>query len=126
MTRFVSWLVVNALALGAAIWLFDGITLRGATTTDRVVTLVVVGGIFGVITSVVKPVLKVISFPFILLSLGLLLLVINALMLLLTSWVAGQLDLGFPVSGFWVAVFGSIVISLADMVLGALVPDGDR
>jgi putative membrane protein len=126
MTRFVSWLVVNALALGAAIWLFDGITLRGATTTDRVVTLVVVGGIFGVITSVVKPVLKVISFPFILLSLGLLLLVINALMLLLTSWVAGQLDLGFHVSGFWVAVFGSIVISLADMVLGALVPDGDR
>lgn len=126
MTRFVSWLVVNALALGAAIWLFDGVTLRGATTTDRVVTLVVVGGIFGVITSVVKPVLKVISFPFILLSLGLLLLVINALMLLLTSWVAGQLDLGFHVSGFWVAVFGSIVISLADMVLGALVPDGDR
>ena len=126
MTRFVSWLVVNALALGAAIWLFDGITLRGATTTDRVVTLVVVGGIFGVITSVVKPVLKVISFPFILVSLGLLLLVINALMLLLTSWVAGQLDLGFHVSGFWVAVFGSIVISLADMVLGALVPDGDR
>ena len=126
MTRFVSWLVVNALALGAAIWLFDGITLRGATTTDRVVTLVVVGGIFGVITSVVKPVLKVISFPFILLSLGLLLLVINALMLLLTSWVAGQLDLGFHVSGFWVAVFGSIVISLAGMVLNALVPDGDR
>lgn len=126
MTRFVGWLVVNALALGAAIWLFEGITLRGATTTDRVVTLVVVGGIFGLVSSVVKPVLKVISFPFILLSLGLLLLVINALMLLLTSWIAGRLDLGFHVSGFWVAVFGSIVISLAGMVLNAVVPDGDR
>lgn len=126
MTRFLGWLVVNALALGAAIWLFQGITLRGATTTDRVVTLVVVGGIFGLVSSVVKPVLKVVSFPFIILTLGLLLLVINALMLLLTSWIAGRLDLGFHVSGFWVAVFGSIVISLAGMVLNAVVPDGDR
>jgi putative membrane protein len=122
----VAWLVVNALAVGVAIWLFDGITLRGASTTDRVLTLVVVGGIFGVVSSVVKPVVKLLSFPFILLTLGLLLLVINALMLLLTSWIAGQLGLGFHVSGFWVAVFGSIVISLAGMVLNALVPDGDR
>jgi putative membrane protein len=126
MTRFVGWLVVNALALGAAIWLFDGITLRGATVADRVVTLVVVGGIFGVVSSVVKPVLKVVSFPFIILTLGLLLLVINALMLLLTSWIAGWLDLGFHVSGFWVAVLGSIVISLAGIVLNAVMPDGDR
>ncbi|HET8560547.1 MAG TPA: phage holin family protein [Marmoricola sp.] len=123
--RVLAWLVVNALALGAAIWLFDGITLRGSTTTDRVVTLVVVGGIFGVINSAVKPVLKLLSLPFIVLTLGLLLVVINALMLLLTSWVAGQLGLAFHVSGFWVAVFGSIVISLALMVLNALVPDGD-
>jgi len=126
MTRFVGWLVVNALALGAATWLFDGITLRGATVADRVVTLVVVGGIFGVVSSVVKPVLKVVSFPFIILTLGLLLLVINALMLLLTSWIAGRLDLGFHVSGFWVAVLGSIVISLAGIVLNAVMPDGDR
>lgn len=123
--RILAWLVVNALALGVAVWLFDGITLRGATTTDRVVTLVVVGGIFGVINSAVKPVIKFLSFPFILLTLGLLLLVINALMLLLTSWIAGQLGLGFHVTGFWVAVFGSIVISIALMVLNALVPDGD-
>ena len=126
MTRFLGWLVVNALALGAAIWLFRGITLHGATTADRVVTLVVVGGIFGLVSSVVKPVLKVVSFPFIILTLGVLLLVINALMLLLTSWIAGRLHLGFHVSGFWVAVFGSIVISLAGMVLNAVVPDGDR
>lgn len=126
MRRFVAWLVVNALAVGVAIWLFDGITLRGTSTADRVVTLVVVGGIFGVVTSVVKPVVKVLSLPFILLTLGLLLLVINALMLLLTSWIAGQLGLGFHVAGFWVAVLGSIVISLAGMVLNALVPDGDE
>lgn len=126
MTRFVGWLVVNAMALGAAVWLFQGITLLGATTTDRVVTLVVVGGIFGLVSSVVKPVLKVVSFPFIVLSLGLLLLVINALMLLLTSWIAGRLDLGFHVSGFVVAVLGSIVISIAGMVLNAVMPDGRR
>ncbi|HET8605130.1 MAG TPA: phage holin family protein [Marmoricola sp.] len=121
--RLLAWLVVNAVALGAAIWLLDGITLRGATTSDRVVTLVVVGGIFGVVNSLVKPVVKLLSFPFILLTLGLLLIVINALMLLLTSWIADQLGLAFHVSGFWVAVLGSIVISIALVLLNAVVPE---
>jgi len=123
--RLVAWLVVNALALGLAIWLFEGITLRGATTTDRVLTLIVVGGIFGLVNSLLKPVIKLLSLPFIVLTLGLLLLVINALMLMLTSWIAGQLGLHFHVAGFGVAFVGSIVISIALIVLNALVPDGD-
>ena len=64
------------------------------------------------ITSVVKPVLTVLSLPFILLTLGLFLLVINALLLLLTGWVAGGLGVGFHVDGFWTAVGGSIVITV--------------
>ena len=76
--KFVVWLLVNAASLGVAIWLFDGITLTGNSTSDKAVTLLIVGGIFGLITSVLKPIVKVLSLPLIILSLGLMLLVINA------------------------------------------------
>jgi putative membrane protein len=124
--RFVIWLIVNALGLGAAVWLFDGITLTGDTTSDKVVTLLIVGGIFGVITSVVRPIVNVLALPLIVLSLGLMLLVTNALMLLLTSKVADTFGLNFHVDGFWTAVFGAIVISIASMIVESLLPDTDR
>jgi putative membrane protein len=119
-------LVVNALALGAAVWLFEGITLTGGSDTEKVVRLVVVGAIFGIVTSIVRPIVRFLSIPLIVLTLGLMLLVINALMLLLTSAISSGLDLGFHVDGFWVALFGSIVISLASIVLEAVLPDGER
>jgi putative membrane protein len=121
--KFVIWLVVNALALGAAVWLFDGITLTGDSTSDRVVTLLIVGAIFGVITSVVRPIVNLLSLPLIILTLGLMLLVTNALMLLLTSKVADTVGLNFHVDGFWTAVFGGIVISIASMIVESLLPD---
>jgi putative membrane protein len=121
--KFLTWLVVNAAALGAAVWLFDGITLTGDTTGDRLVTLVVVGAIFGVITSVVRPIVNLLSLPLIILTLGLMLIVTNALMLLLTSKVAGSFGLAFHVDGFWTAVFGAIVISIVSMVVESLLPD---
>jgi putative membrane protein len=121
--RFVTWLVVNAAALGVAVWLFDGITLTAQTTEGKIGTLVVVGAIFGVITSVVRPIVNLLSLPLIILTLGLMLFVTNALMLLLTSKVADAVGLDFHVQGFWTAVFGAIVISLASMVVEALLPD---
>jgi putative membrane protein len=124
--KFLIWLVVNALALGAAAWLFDGITLTGDTNTDQLLTLILVGGIFGLITSFVRPIVRLLSLPLIVLTLGLILFVINALMLLLTSKIAGSLDLGFHVDGFWVALWGSIVISIASVVLEAIFPHPDR
>jgi putative membrane protein len=124
--KFLIWLVVNALALGVAVWLFDGISLSASNDTNAFVTLVVVGAIFGVITSFVRPIVRLLSLPLIILTLGLMLLVINALMLMLTSWIAEQLDLGFHVDGFWVALWGSIVISLASLVLEAILPHPDR
>ena len=124
--KFLIWLVVNALALGAATWLLDGITLEGDTDTDQVVTLLIVGAIFGVITSFIRPIVNLLSLPLIILTLGLMLLVVNALMLMLTSWIAEQLDLGFHVDGFWTALFGSIVISIASLVLESLFPHPRR
>jgi putative membrane protein len=63
-----------------------------------------------------------VSIPLIVLTFGLMLLVVNALMLMLTSWISGKLDVGFHVEGFWVALGGSIVISLASAILEALMP----
>jgi putative membrane protein len=123
--RFLVWVTVNALALAAATWLLDGITLTGSTEGHRVVTLLVVAVVFGVVNAVVRPVVTLLSLPFIILTLGLLVLVINALMLLLTSWVAGRLELGFHVDGLWAAILGGIVVMLATWILELLLP-GDR
>jgi putative membrane protein len=80
-----------------------------------------------VVTSFVKPALKLLSLPFIIVTLGLFLLVINALMLMLTGWLAEQLDIGFRVTGFWPAVGGAIVITIVTWIVdGLLAPDEDR
>ena len=122
--KFVIWLVINALGVAAAVWLIDDITLPGADTrTDKIVTLLIVGGILGLINSVVRPIVNLLSLPLIILSLGLMLLVTNALMLLLTSKVADTFDLHFHVEGFWTAVWGAIVISIASMIAAAILPD---
>lgn len=124
--KFLTWLAVNALALGAATWLLDGITLTGSSDTNLFIELVIVGAIFGVITSFIRPIVNFLSLPLIILTLGLMLLVVNALMLLLTSKIADSLDVGFHVDGFWTAFWGSIVISIASLVLEAVFPSPSR
>jgi putative membrane protein len=123
--RILIWVVVNALALAAAAGLLTGITLTGQTDTERAVTLVLVALVFGVVNAVVRPVVKVLSLPFIILTLGLLIFVINALMLLLTSWLSGELGLGFQVTGFWTAVVGAVIVAVTTWVLELVLP-GDR
>ena len=118
--KIIIWVVVNALALGIATWLFDGISLTGDSDTNKFLKLLVVGVIFGLITAFVRPIVNLISLPLIVLTLGLMLLVVNALMLMLTSAISGGLDLGFHVDGFWTALWGSIVISLASIVLESI------
>ncbi len=122
--RFLVWVVVNAVALAAATWLLGGISLTADTDRQRVLTLVLVAVVFGVVNAVVRPVVKLVSLPFIILTLGLLIFVINALMLLLTSWISQQVGLGFHVDGFWTAVVGALIVSLATWLLELLLPDG--
>jgi putative membrane protein len=123
--KFIIGVVANALALALAAWLLAGIKLTDASRTDQVITLVLVALIFGVINAVVRPVVKLLSLPFIILTLGLLIFVINALMLLLTSWISGQVGLGFHVDGFWTAIFGGIIVMVATWIIELLLPDGD-
>lgn len=125
--KIVVWVVANALALGAAAWLVPGIEFTGSTkTSDRIVQVVAVGAVFGVINAFVKPAVKLLSFPFIILSLGLLLIVINALMLLLTSKIASDLSLNFHVDTFGDALLGALVISVAGLVIESVLPDPNR
>jgi putative membrane protein len=123
--RFLTWVTVNALALAAAIGLLSGIALTGRTDGDRVVTLLLVALVFGVVNAVVRPVVKLLSLPFIILTLGLLIFVINALMLLLTGWLSRQVGLGFHVDGFWTAVVGAVIVAVATWVLELVLP-GER
>jgi len=130
--RFLTWLLTSAIALAVATLLFDGIRFTGpshgqAEIEHKLLPLLGVALILGVISSLVKPVLTFLSIPFIILTLGLFLLVINAGMLLLTAWFADALDIGFHVDGFWVAVGGAIVITLTTWVVDGLIgSDKDR
>src|SRR3990170_5569905 len=115
--RILAWLVTNPLAVAAATWLVDGIRVAGPTRwpaelEEKWLTVVAVGVLLGLVSAVVKPVITFLTFPFILLTLGLLLWVINALMLSLAGWLAGGLDLGFHVRDFfWAALLGALVVS---------------
>lgn len=124
--RLLTWLVVNVVALAAATWLVGGIAVTGPDEADRALTVLLVGAILGVVTSVVKPVLKVLALPLVLLTLGLFLLVLNALLLMLVGALAGQLGLAFTVDGFGSALLGSVVVSVVSWLVGAVLPDGAR
>ena len=121
--RFVTWLLTNAAAVAVAAWLLDGITLKGADWQDKIPPLLAVALILGIVTVFVEPVVKVLSLPFIILTIGLFLLVINALMLLLTSWIADKADVGFHVEGFWTALVGSIIITIVTGFIDVAVLD---
>jgi putative membrane protein len=121
--RLILRLLANAAALAVATFVLSGITLTAPTTGRKVLTLLTVALIFGIVNAVVKPIFKFVTTPIVLLSLGLFLLVINACMLLLTSWVSSQIDLGWNVSGFWVAVMGAVIVSIVSFLLNAFLPD---
>lgn len=129
--RFLTWLVTTAIALAVAAWVFDGIRFTGpihgsAEIKHKLLPLLLVALILGLVSATVKPLLKVVSIPFIILTLGLFLVVINAAMLGLTSWLADALDIGFHVSGFWTAVGGAIVITLVTWVVDRLIGPEER
>jgi putative membrane protein len=126
--RFLTWLVTTAVALAVATLLFDGIYFTGPThgmeeIRHKLVPLLLVSLILGVVTAFVKPLLTFLSIPLIVITLGLFLLLINAGMLKLTSWLAGKLDIGFHVEGFWPAVGGAIVITVVTWIVDSLIGD---
>jgi putative membrane protein len=110
------WLL-NAAALWVAAWLLPGLAFQGT-----LVQLLLVAAVFGIVNSLVRPILTILTCPLIVVTLGLFTPVINALMLLLTGALSERWGLGFTVSGFWPAFFGGLVVGLVSVVLSLLLP----
>ena len=116
---FLVRLLVNAAALWVATQVVSGVTFDGGPLPMLGVALV-----FGIVNALLRPVAKILTFPIIIVTLGIFALVINGLMLWLTSSLSSALGLGFHVSGFWAAFWGAIVVSLVSLVLSMLIRDG--
>jgi putative membrane protein len=121
--NFVTGLLIRLATTAFAFWLatlvIPGITLGTDSIGEAVFTLLLVAVIFGVVNGVLQPVIKTLGCGFYLLTLGLIAIVVNGLLFLLTSWIAGQLDLPFSVDGFWPsAVLGALFVSVVTWVLG--------
>ncbi len=122
---------INAAALWVAAAVVSGIELnkgggdgRGSVG-DRLLILAIVAAIFGVVNTVIKPVVQLFSLPLFILTLGLIIFVINALMLMLTSAICDGMDVPFHVDGFGPALLGGLVVSMVSILLSVLLPDGD-
>lgn len=112
MTKFFIRLLINGFALFAAVQLVPGIVVENADP----VTYLWLALIFAILNALLKPILKLLTCPFILLTLGLFMLLINTGLFYLTGWIGSQFDYGFNVSGFWAALLGALVVSIISMV----------
>ncbi|SCE85810.1 phage holin family protein [Micromonospora mirobrigensis] len=120
---FLIRLVITAIALWVTTLIVPGVEVSGRNGANTALTLLVVALIFGVVNAVLKPVIKVFGCVFYLLTLGLFALVVNALLFLLTDWIARGLDLPFHVDGFWAAFWGAIVMAVVSWLISVAVPD---
>lgn len=116
--RFLVRLLVTIFALWVAIRLVPGLEFDGSLWALAGIALV-----FGLINAFVKPIITLLSLPLILVTLGLFVLVINAIAFLLVVWISGALDLGLTSDGFWPAFWGAIVVSIVSWAVNALVGD---
>jgi len=119
-------LAISAVALWISTLLIPGITVDTDSVLGKIGTLVAVAAIFGIVNAVLRPIIKVIGCAFYILTLGLIAIVVNALLFMLTSWIAGVFDLPFHVEDFWPsAVLGALLVGVVSWLLGLLVPDKD-
>jgi putative membrane protein len=117
---FIKWLI-NTIAIMIAIKFVPGIVYAGEWWG-----ILIVGLIFGLINTFIRPFIKLFALPLLIFSLGLFTFVINALMLSMTSWLSDKFHLGFHVEGFKAAFLGALLISIASMLLSCLIPSDDN
>ena len=121
MTKLLIRLLANALGLYIAARIVPGIHVG-----ENWLGVLGIALVFGLVNALIGPLLKLLTCPFIILTLGLFTLVINAVMLLLTSALSRAVGLSFVVEGFWPAFWGALVISLVSLVLTLVIHDNDR
>lgn len=121
MTKILVRWVITALALFVAALIVPGIRVSGTAWVAYAVMAV----ILGLVNALVRPVLKFLTCPLILLTLGLFTLVINGFTLWLSARIANALGIGFYVDGFWPAFWGALIVSIVSVLLSALVKEED-
>lgn len=118
--RILLRLLINAIALWVAVQIVPGIH------AENPLTILIVALIFGTLNAIVRPVVAFFTCPMIIVTLGLFIFVINAVMLWVTAWVAERLNLGFGIEGgFWPAFWGALVISLVSFAISLVIKDDD-
>lgn len=124
MLKILLRVLVAAAALGVAAWLVPGIVLTGHDTAAKVLTLLIVAVIFGVVNAVLKPIIKTVGCAFYLLTLGLVAIVVNGLLLWLTSYIVyDKLHEPFHVTGFVAAVEGALIVGVVSWLLHLMLGD---
>jgi len=123
LSRILVSLIINGVALAAAAYMLPGIDIVGEPVWG---TLAAMALIFGVVNALIRPLLKLLTCPLIILTLGLFILVINGLMLWVASWIGGRFGVGFRVAGFWSALLGALVVSVVSFFLTLLLRDNGR
>jgi putative membrane protein len=121
--RFVVTLLTTAASLWVAVWLVGGLEFNGEWWQ-----FLIVAAIMGLANAIAKPIITFFSIPFIIVTLGLFLLIVNALVLQLVVWLSGPsvLDLGLTSTGFfWATFWGAVVVSITGWLIGIVLPDGD-
>ncbi len=113
---FIKW-IINTIAIILAVKFIPGIVYSGAWWG-----ILIVGVLFGLVNTIIRPIIAFFTLPLLILTLGIFTFVINAMMLSVTSWLSGQFALGFQVEGFKAAFWGSLLISIVSMILGCLMP----
>jgi putative membrane protein len=123
---FLVRLLITAGALWLAVVLVDGIEVTASTTWTKILTYLGVALIFGLVNAVLKPIIKLVGCIFYVLTLGLIALVVNALLFLLTGWLADQLDIPFKVDGFWAGFWGAIIVGVVSWIANLAFGTSDR
>jgi putative membrane protein len=118
-------LLINAAALYVAVLVVDGLDFN-FEREGAWLEFILVALIFGLVNTFLKPVLRLLTLPITMITLGLFLLVLNALLLLLVGWISNELSLGLTVDGFVPALFGSIVISIVGFLLSMVIGAGRK
>lgn len=130
--NFLSRVIVNACAIWVAAWILPGVTITGNRVVEEqagavpamIISYLVIGLIFGLANAFIKPILSFVSAPITCLTLGLFSIVINAIMLALTSWLSGFTPFEFTIDSFFFsAILAAIIVSIVSALLGWLVPE---
>jgi putative membrane protein len=118
--------VVNAFAIWIATLVIPQVTVGGGTLGRRILSLLIVGALFGLINTFIKPVVKLFTLPLYWLTLGLIAFVVNALMLKIVEWLSGRIGITFDTGPFfWSTLGAALVITFVSMILNVAVPDAD-